>query len=283
MPVRIGSVNVTTTSLKETVDGAQFVEHEPRRRAAATRSRCASSRASRARPPRASRCSASRCTRAPRCSARRRCTATAAGSRRRPAVSAGAPPADRQVGSGDPHRKRLWIQGMPGEDRRCVGCHESRTGQRRPRVRAEPDAAEQAQRAATSSPIADRASRVGRTASTGWNDARAAGAHREVRAAATTATTNGNGPQTFYQMSQTDPVTRRDDDLPDPALRPVGHAGHRRLRPPASRPTPRRTSRSSSPRRSRWGWEPKVTGTVPPKWGDPGQRARVGAHRRRST
>ena len=26
----------------------------------------------------------------------------------------------------------LWIQGVPGEDRRCVGCHESRTGQASP-------------------------------------------------------------------------------------------------------------------------------------------------------
>ena len=35
--------------------------------------------------------------------------------------------------------QQLWIQGMPGEDRRCVGCHESRTGQGVPGLRPEPD------------------------------------------------------------------------------------------------------------------------------------------------
>jgi hypothetical protein len=37
----------------------------------------------------------------------------------------------------------LWIQGMPGEDRRCVGCHESRTGQGVPRFGQNPTVAEQ--------------------------------------------------------------------------------------------------------------------------------------------
>ena len=39
--------------------------------------------------------------------------------------------------------QRLWIQGMPGEDRRCVGCHESRTGQGVPRFGQNPTVAEQ--------------------------------------------------------------------------------------------------------------------------------------------
>jgi hypothetical protein len=39
--------------------------------------------------------------------------------------------------------QRLWIQGMPGEDRRCVGCHESRTGAAP--ARTGPTLAEQAQ------------------------------------------------------------------------------------------------------------------------------------------
>ena len=39
--------------------------------------------------------------------------------------------------------QQLWIQGMPGEDRRCVGCHESRTGQGVPALGANPTQAEQ--------------------------------------------------------------------------------------------------------------------------------------------
>ena len=39
--------------------------------------------------------------------------------------------------------QQLWIQGVPGEDRRCVGCHESRTGQGVPALGANPTVAEQ--------------------------------------------------------------------------------------------------------------------------------------------
>jgi hypothetical protein len=39
--------------------------------------------------------------------------------------------------------QRLWIQGSPGEDRRCVGCHASRTGQGVPKLGANPTVAEQ--------------------------------------------------------------------------------------------------------------------------------------------
>lgn len=41
--------------------------------------------------------------------------------------------------------QRLWIQGMPGEDRRCVGCHESRSGGAAPRLGQNPTVAEQRQ------------------------------------------------------------------------------------------------------------------------------------------
>ena len=39
--------------------------------------------------------------------------------------------------------QRLWIQGEPGEDRRCVGCHETRTGQGVPALGQNPTVAEQ--------------------------------------------------------------------------------------------------------------------------------------------
>src|SRR5262249_16485843 len=41
--------------------------------------------------------------------------------------------------------QRLWIQGMPGEDRRCVGCHEQRVGIGAPRFGQNPTVAEQTQ------------------------------------------------------------------------------------------------------------------------------------------
>ena len=41
--------------------------------------------------------------------------------------------------------QRLWIQGMPGEDRRCVGCHENRTAIGAGRIGMNPTVAEQAQ------------------------------------------------------------------------------------------------------------------------------------------
>jgi hypothetical protein len=40
--------------------------------------------------------------------------------------------------------QQLWIKGMPGENRRCIGCHESRTGQGVPALGQNPTAAEQA-------------------------------------------------------------------------------------------------------------------------------------------
>jgi hypothetical protein len=52
--------------------------------------------------------------------------------------------------------QRLWIQGMPGEDRRCVGCHEQRSGIGAPRLGQNPTVAEQAQAQSYLQPIADR-------------------------------------------------------------------------------------------------------------------------------
>ena len=53
--------------------------------------------------------------------------------------------------------QRLWIQGMPGEDRRCVGCHEQRSGIGAPRLGQNPTVAEQAQaQAFYKTPLSDR-------------------------------------------------------------------------------------------------------------------------------
>ena len=50
----------------------------------------------------------------------------------------------------------LWIQGVPGEDRRCVGCHESRTGQGVPRFGQNPTVAEQRQALNYLQPVMER-------------------------------------------------------------------------------------------------------------------------------
>lgn len=50
----------------------------------------------------------------------------------------------------------LWIQGMPGESRRCVGCHESRTGQGVPSMGQNPTVSEQRTAQNFAIPIADR-------------------------------------------------------------------------------------------------------------------------------
>jgi hydrazine synthase alpha subunit-like protein len=52
--------------------------------------------------------------------------------------------------------QRLWIQGMPGEDRRCVGCHEQRSGAGAPRLGANPTIAEQRQAQKFVQPIGER-------------------------------------------------------------------------------------------------------------------------------
>lgn len=52
--------------------------------------------------------------------------------------------------------QRLWIQGMPGEDRRCVGCHEQRSGIGAPRIGQNPTVAEQRQAERFLQPIAER-------------------------------------------------------------------------------------------------------------------------------
>jgi hypothetical protein len=50
----------------------------------------------------------------------------------------------------------LWVQGEPGENRRCVGCHESRTQNAAPALGANPTAADQAGPQTFTEAISDR-------------------------------------------------------------------------------------------------------------------------------
>ncbi len=157
----------------------------------------------------------------------------------------------------------LWIQGMPGEDRRCVGCHESRTGQGVPAFGQNPTRAEQAQAENFMIPIADRVA----NGEYGWNTkvqpvlTRAcAGCHNQ--------TTNGSGAQTFYNMTRTDPVTGLATTYHIPRFdmsdTPVTVYYDRRVATyPASYVS------IFFPAALEMGMQTTVAGTIPPKWGVP--------------
>lgn len=95
-----------------------------------------------------------------------------------------------------------WIQGMPGEDRRCVGCHESRTGQGVPVFGQNPTVAEQKGADKLTIPVTDRAEYP-------WNkndDPNKAFVQKILTAKCASChngTTNGNKPQEFYTVSMT--------------------------------------------------------------------------------
>ncbi len=95
--------------------------------------------------------------------------------------------------------QQLWIQGMPGEDKRCVGCHESRTGQGVPAFGHNPTIAEQHQAVYFTEAIADRAEYPWNTKVQPILDAKCVSCHN--------ASTNGNVPQTYYSLTKTDPVS----------------------------------------------------------------------------
>ena len=90
--------------------------------------------------------------------------------------------------------QQLWIQGMPGEDRRCVGCHESRTGQGVPAFGQNPTVAEQMGPQPFVEPIAMRTEYPWDNVVQPILDAKCASCHN---------------PQTtsYYYMTRTDPIT----------------------------------------------------------------------------
>ena len=100
----------------------------------------------------------------------------------------------------------LWMQAMPGENRRCVGCHESRTGQGVPALGQNPTLAEQQGPDTLTEPIPQRTeypwdySNVSGGASIQpILDAKCVSCHNDTQ--------NGSGPQTFYTIGFTDPVS----------------------------------------------------------------------------
>jgi Hydrazine synthase alpha subunit middle domain len=156
----------------------------------------------------------------------------------------------------------LWIQGMPGEDRRCVGCHESRVGQGVPRFGANPTVAEQRQAQSFMQPIAERTELP-------WDKNDTAG-KLFVQDILTRkcASCHNESTSATYTVSRTDPATGIATAYPIPVLdlsaRQVTAYYDREVKPynasyvsifyPAAMEMGKVT----------------VVGTVPPKWGIPG-------------
>jgi hypothetical protein len=106
----------------------------------------------------------------------------------------------------------LWIQGMPNEDRRCIGCHESRTGQGTPRSIPGQTVAEQHQADNLVVPLDQRYKTRAATdpvnvGEYGWNVSVQQIFKNNKCDTCHNATTNGSGPQTFYSLTRTDPNT----------------------------------------------------------------------------
>jgi Hydrazine synthase alpha subunit middle domain len=155
--------------------------------------------------------------------------------------------------------QQLWIQGMPGEDRRCVGCHESRTGQGVPVFGQNPTVAEQHGAQTFTEAIADRSEFPWDKKVQPILDAKCVQCHN--------ATTTD-----YYYMTRTDPVTGQQTTYTIPTLdlssTPVSvyydrnvatwPASYVSIFYPASLEMGDSTGKIT------------VTGTVPPKWGIPG-------------
>jgi len=152
--------------------------------------------------------------------------------------------------------QQLWIQGMPGEDRRCIGCHESRTGQGVPAFGQNPTVAELHGAANFyQTPIADRVEFPWDVKVQPVLDAKCVQCHNS-------STTS------YYYVSRTDPLTGQQTTYQVPTLdlssTPVTVYYDRRVAAwPASYVS------IFYPAALEMG-KVTVTGTVPPKWGVPG-------------
>jgi hypothetical protein len=101
--------------------------------------------------------------------------------------------------------QQLWINGVPGEDRRCVGCHESRTGQGLPALGANPTVAEQQGPQDFTEAIADRTEFP-------WD--------KEVQPILDSkcASCHNSSTTSYYYMTRTDPVTGTETTYKIPTL-----------------------------------------------------------------
>jgi hypothetical protein len=155
--------------------------------------------------------------------------------------------------------QQLWIKGMPGESRRCVGCHESRTGQGVPAIGQNPTRAEQQGPQIFTEAIADRTEYP-------W-DAKV----QPILNAKCISCHNGTT-TTYYSLTRSDPVTGVVTTYQIPALdltdTPVTVYYDKSVRTwPASYVSifyPATLDMMDGAGMY------TITGTVPPKWGIPG-------------
>jgi hypothetical protein len=96
--------------------------------------------------------------------------------------------------------QQLWIQTMPGEQRRCIGCHESRIGQGVPVFQGQ-TAAEQAAGNPSNSMVADFTESIPQRTEFPWD--------KKVQPILTAKCVSCHNSSTtgYYFMSRTDPVT----------------------------------------------------------------------------
>lgn len=111
----------------------------------------------------------------------------------------------------------LWIQGMPGEDRVCGGCHESRTSANLP--------GGQAQTIATGRGPQNFVRPVAQRIEYPWSEANDAANPNQIQAlldakcvSCHNETTNGSGAQTFYSVQMENAVTGTSYDYQIPRL-----------------------------------------------------------------
>jgi hypothetical protein len=155
--------------------------------------------------------------------------------------------------------QQLWIQGMPGEDRRCVGCHESRTGQGVPVFGQNPTVAEQHGAEQFVEAIADRAEYPWDKKVQPILDANCVSCHN-------------SSTTTYYSLTRTDPVSGQATTYKIPALdlssTPVTVYYDRKVATwPASYVSifyPATLQMGDSTGKI------AIMGTVPPMWGVPG-------------
>jgi hypothetical protein len=162
--------------------------------------------------------------------------------------------------------QQLWMQGMPGEDRRCPGCHESRTGQGVPVFGQNPTVAEQHLAVEFTEPIANRSEYP-------WDKRVQPILDKALNASGASCPGCHNGSTTsYYTLSRTDPVSGQQTTYKIPSLdltsTPVTVYYDRKVATwPASYVSifyPATLMMGDSTGKI------VVTGTVPPMWGVPG-------------
>jgi hypothetical protein len=165
--------------------------------------------------------------------------------------------------------QRLWIQGMPGEDRRCVGCHESRTGIGAGRLGMNPTVAEQKGPEAFFQPIDQRIELSWTLDKTTYPNANATNVVQDILNAKCVQCHDGGANDPFagrqYTVSSTSAATGTTSNYVIPYLdlseKPITVVYDRKVATyPASYVS------LFFPGSLEMGMNMKATGDVPPKW-----------------